>query len=73
MGDMTLTRPLNSGVDLCSGLGGGGRLRPEARDPRRGGVLGEPPPHQLGGLGSAASFLSVVRDEAPAADDFDAF
>jgi len=34
---------------------------------------GKPPPHQLGGLGSAVSFPSGVLGEAPAAKSFGSF
>ena len=64
-------------------IGGDGGARPEGPKPeaRRaeagGGFLGRgaasPPPHQLGGLGSAVISPSGVRGEAPAAVDFGAF
>jgi len=49
--------------------------KPEARRTEAGFLRrgGQPPPHQLGGLGSAVNSPSEVRGKAPAENEFGAF
>jgi len=77
-----ITLNANRAVRCVSGVGTkstlrGGEARPEtvARMAEPGvWLFGEmPPPHRLGGLGSAVSSPSGIRGKAPAAKSFGAF